>query len=269
MRGVSRSGAVLATTVWVAAACVEHAPAPSSIVATTNPALGGEGGGVLRAASPPQGAFRTTPVASADVIVVALGDPVLVNGARFTSADPADDLKVEVAWGDGMRDSVGCGPCRLSHVYGRAGSYPLVATIHNRRQVDRGEVSQAFRVVVEGPAAAPDPGPPPFCQPIHAHLGVIGSPTIEPCPTGATQFCDTVPIVATSSVQAQLACQACRGPIPCTSASGTIGDVWYFGAASPLDSRRAFFVYNGNPFNPSVVAGDINDSIVSTGRWAP
>jgi len=263
MRRVWRSGAMLAMTVWVAAACVENAPTPSPIVAPTSTAREGERGGLVRAASPPQGAFRTTPAASADVIVVALGDPVLVNGARFTSADPEDELKVEASWGDGTRDSVGCGPCRLSHVYGRAGSFPLVATIHNRRHVDRGEVTHAFRVIVDGPAD-PDPGPPLFCQPIHAHIGVIGSPTVVACPSGAAQFCDSVPIMATSSVQAQLACQACKGA-PCTNAGGSVGDAWYFYASS-----RAFFVYNGQPFPPTATAaGDINDSIVTTGRWAP
>jgi hypothetical protein len=226
------------------------------------------GDGSAQAASPPIGAFRTTPAADQGVITVGAGNPVTVNGARFTPGEPGDELKLEIEWGDGTHDSIGCGPCRLSHVYTGTGAFPMVARIHNRRSVDRGEVTQAFRVVVQSPDD-PSQGPPLFCQPIHAHIGVFGSPTVVACPSGATQFCDTVPIVATSSAQAQQACNTCLGG-QCNSANGnTFGEAWYFDRPSPSVTSRSFFTYNPTPNYPSITAGAISDVLVATGRWAP
>jgi len=108
-------------------------------------------GGSTKAAGVPVGTFQTGPAASEDVITVSLGEAVTVSGARFVDPDPGDELKVEVEWGDGERSAGGCGPCRVSHVYRRAGTYELTATIHDRRLADRGSVTQAFRVVVSGP----------------------------------------------------------------------------------------------------------------------
>jgi hypothetical protein len=156
MRSVFRNRVVLAALTLMAGACVENSdPTPS----LTSPNAGDRvpvGDGSVRATSnSPAGAFRTTPTANEDVITISLGEEVLVNGARFVAADPGDELKVEIEWGDGERAVIGCGPCRLSHVYRRPGTYSLTATIHNRRLVDRGSVTQVFRVSVQDPHASP------------------------------------------------------------------------------------------------------------------
>src|SRR5688572_17987528 len=53
----------------------------------------------VHAATPPTGAFRTIPPADADqVIRVFMDEAVVINGARFSPADPNDELKVEVEW---------------------------------------------------------------------------------------------------------------------------------------------------------------------------
>ena len=276
MRSVFRNRVVLAALALMAGACVENSDPTPSLTSPSADARVPVGEGSVRAAgTPPAGAFRTTPAANEDVITIPLGDEVLVNGARFVAADPGDELKVEIEWGDGERAVIGCGPCRLSHVYRRPGTYSLTATIHNRRLADRGEVSQVFRVVVENATA------PLFCHSINAVL----NGTAVPCPTGATQFCDSVPIVATSSAQALLACTTCSGgargddlrrPGACVPFLDTYpgiesaGDGWYGNMGAALDDT--LFQYAADPFpgNGNKTPGDISHGGEGAlGRWAP
>ena len=224
--------------------------------------------GSVRAAGNPVGTFRTTPAADQDVITVLAGESVSVNGARFTAADPADELKVDVEWGDGERDTAGCGACRVSHVYRRRGTYEVIATIHNRRVVDRGSVTQSYRVVVQDlqvpEAAAPAPQ---FCHSIVAVSGVGAQPAVA-CPSGVTQFCDSVPIVPTSSAQARMACQACAGTATtCTNQVNMIdrGDNWFF----QVPWIAAHFQYTDDPAPGTKTPGDISYGVLSKGRWAP
>jgi hypothetical protein len=229
--------------------------------------------GTVRAAGNPVGTFRTTPAAVQDGVVVVLGDPVEVNGARFTAADPGDELKLEVEWGDGDLGVVGCGACRLSHVYRRPGTYSLTATIHNRRTVDRGQVTQVFSVSVQNPQA-PEPAPAQFCHSINA-VTASGLQGPVACPSGASQFCDSVPIVATSSAQARLACETCAGTT-CTfghnPATVIVGDEWHFYHNGGV--IIGFYQFTDDPAPGTKTAGSIsigsgNAATPAKGRWAP
>lgn len=218
---------------------------------------------VVRVHGTPTGSFRTSPSAdAAQVIRVALGDLVTISGARFTSSDPEDELKLEVEWGDGHRSANGCGPCRLEHLYA-AGVYPLTATIHDRRLVDRGSATQAFTVIVQGPMD-PAPPPAPVVQACHSISASFGT-----CPSGATQFCITAPAIdATSSAHAQAACDACFGAGVCFNSHLSDG----FGNAAWTwvnPGLGGFFVYGhirGTVWWP----GELLDNRVNLfGRWAP
>lgn len=141
----------------VAMSCVQ----PESTVgpmAPSNERAGEVLATTIRAAGIPVGNFRTQPAADTDDIIrVGVGNSVEINGSRFTSSNPDDQLKLEVEWGDGGSSATGCGPCRVDHVY-RPGRYQLTATIHDRRVLDRGSAMQVFTVVVQGPG---EPFPPP------------------------------------------------------------------------------------------------------------
>jgi hypothetical protein len=261
MRSVFRDRVVLVALTLMAGACVENSdPTPS----LTSPGAGARvpvaEGSVRAAGNPPTGVFRTTPAANEDVITIPLGEEVLVNGARFIAADPGDELKVEIEWGDGEHAVIGCGPCRLSYVYRRPGTYSLTATIHNRRLADRGEVTQVFRVVVQN--QAPEPL---FCHSIVADLDDMAMP----CPSGATQFCDSVPIVATSSAQALLACTTCSGGacLPFEGSFYRVQDSW-LGIMGPGLDNTIFQYGPVDPGHPNKTPGTIGGD-TPVGRWAP
>jgi len=223
---------------------------------------------MMRAAAPPTGVFQTTPPADGDQVVhVSMDEVVVINGARFSPADPNDDLKVEVEWGDGQRSTSGCGPCRVDHVY-RPGRYELTATIHDRRLADRGSVTQTFTVVVQGPAE-PDPAAvtlPPNCHTITRPNGA--------CPTGATLFCVSDPVVdPTNATHALAACNACHGGGACSNFNVTCfgSPTTTFRAAASLSRLDAGFVYlRTSASGPG--PGDVSDFLVSGcpagGRWA-
>jgi hypothetical protein len=97
------------------------------------------------------------------------------------------------------------------------------------------------------------------------------------CPTGATLFCESVPIVATDSTQAQDACNVCNGPASCTLDAA---DVVSLGGASawvpPAADRPAYYVFLSaavpactNPTPTAPAAGDISGSVCPAPRWAP
>jgi hypothetical protein len=126
--------------------------------------------------------------------------------------------------------------------------------------------------------ATPTPTPAPtYCHSIVAALIVLGEPGSSAimCPTGATQFCDTVPIVATSSAQAHAACDACYGPGACVNDT-TVG-MWGVGGSI----LTTVFVYQPGFFGCATVAstghfalaGEIDDAavcpLVPPSRWAP
>lgn len=222
----------------------------------------------VRAAAPPTGAFQTTPAADGEqVIHVAMDEVVVINGARFSPANADDELKIEVEWGDGQQSTSGCGPCRVDHVY-RPGRYELTATIHDRRLADRGSVTQAFTVVVQGPAE-PDPAAPAL--PPNCHT--ITKPN-NACPTGATMFCVSDPVVdPANATHALAACNACYGPSACSNFNVTCfaSPTTTFRAAVSLSSLDSGFVYlRTSATGPG--PGDTSNFLLSGcpagGRWA-
>jgi hypothetical protein len=222
----------------------------------------------VHAATPPTGAFRTIPPADADqVIRVFMDEAVVINGARFSPADPNDELKVEVEWGDGQRSTSGCGPCRVDHVY-RPGRYELTATIHDRRFVDRGSETQTFTVIVQGPAEpiSIPTGLPPSCHTITKPNGA--------CPTGATMFCVSDPVVSpTNPAHALAACNACFGAGTCSNFNVTCfgTPTTTFAASVNLANLNAGFVYNRTSASgprPGEVSDFLLPSCPAGGRWA-
>lgn len=223
---------------------------------------------VVGAASQPTGAFRTTPAAGDDrAIRISVDDLVAVSGARFTPGNPDDELKVEVEWGDGERSIVPCGPCRVDHVYRRAGRYELTATIHDRRLVDRGEVTETFTVLVQGP---PEPASAP--GPLPANCSVI-TRTTGACPTGRTTFCVDDPFVdPRNSNHALAACNACHGAGACSNFNVTCfgAPTTTFQASVSLANLTAGFVYSRTSAT-GPLPGDVSDflapSCPTAGRW--
>jgi hypothetical protein len=200
-----------------------------------------------------------------------MDDVVVINGADFSPANPDDDLKLEVEWGDGQRSNTSCGPCRVDHVY-RPGRYDLTATIHDRRLADRGSATQTFTAIVQGPAEPP-PGAPPAPTPLPANCHTITKPN-GACPTGATTFCVSDPVVnASSGSHALAACNACFGPGACTNFNVTCfgSPTTTFQASVSLSSLNAGFVYNRTSAS-GPRAGEVSDfflpSCPAGGRWA-
>jgi len=221
----------------------------------------------VRAAGTPVGSFRTTPAADDNqVIRVFLGDLVTINGARFTPSNPDDELKLEVEWGDGQRSVNGCGPCRVEHVY-PAGRYELVATVHDRRFVDRGSVTQQFTVFVSGPAEPiSTPASTTNCHSIAAATGA--------CPTGATQFClaPGTTVTANNPAHAQSACNTCFGAGVCAQVTLTC-----FPPGGSVQTWRntaggTYFVYNvlsGTGWAPGDILTGAAAPCPAIARWAP
>lgn len=89
-----------------------------------------------------------------------------------------------------------------------------------------------------------------------------------PCPSGATQFCESVPLVGTSSSQAHDACDACFGAGQC-SAQSTQG--W----RSPNRTTDFMYTSGSNGSLPGCASstwspGDILDGVACPlSRWAP
>jgi hypothetical protein len=94
----------------------------------------------------------------------------------------------------------------------------------------------------------------------------------QPCPTGATQFCEALPINATSSPQALDACRACFGAANCTQATFVGGAQAWNGSVPAVNDT--FFTYSSGSgpgaCGHTPLAGEINSGagcLVS--RWAP
>jgi hypothetical protein len=224
-------------------------------------------GALVRAATPPTGAFQTTPPADGEQVIRGfMDDVVVISGARFSPANPDDDLKVEVEWGDGQKSTSGCGPCRVNHVY-RPGRYELTAIIHDRR-LDRGSVTETFTVIVQGPAepAAVPVGLPPNCHTITKANGA--------CPTGATTFCVSDPVVVpTNPAHALAACNSCYGPGACTNFNVTCfgNPTTSFQASVNLATLNTGFVYARTSAS-GPLPGETSDFLLPScpvgGRWA-
>lgn len=113
------------------------------------------------------GNFRVKPVPDehGEIHVVA-GDAVTVNASDYRPSYPGVTLYVIANWGDGGgNERVGCGPCRVTHVYEAPGRYTLEMTVDDgivppaRAQ---SPVTEVVTVVVTGVPEMPGPGPAPL-----------------------------------------------------------------------------------------------------------
>jgi hypothetical protein len=147
-----------------------------------------------------------------------------------------------------------------------AGMTRLVARpLHGRAQDRTQEAHRSFAAVLGGLATAAvtltcssPAGPTSYCHSINATTmnGTTGATESITCPTGATQFCDVVPILATNSSQAEAAGNVCFGrgcsnSLPCGG-----GGAGWFGlhdVANP-PVPNACFTYIGG------IAGDFGCS---------
>lgn len=128
--------------------CAQPAAVPSGPTTAQSIAPASEVGTSVTTAAVPVGAFRLTPRPNATgTIALIEGQELRVNAARFTDPD-GGSLRFTVDWGDGARDSVLCGICRVTHLYRNAGSYIATATVWDRRLSDPGVFDQAWRVNV-------------------------------------------------------------------------------------------------------------------------
>ncbi len=100
------------------------------------------------------GTFGVQPTPVAGIVSLEKGSTLRVNGGRFTNTDPAAALRLVVSWGDGERGEIGCGPCRLEHVYPQVGSFSVRVTVVSGQAAGLTEASEEFTVVVS-PATAP------------------------------------------------------------------------------------------------------------------
>jgi hypothetical protein len=95
--------------------------------------------------------FRVHPDPGDDGVIRAFeGQPVIVNAADIASVPPAPETFLVVSWGDGDGNQrLGCGPCRLEHVYA-SGRYTLVATADDLQPEGRpGRVNRSITLTIE------------------------------------------------------------------------------------------------------------------------
>jgi hypothetical protein len=140
------------------------------------------------------------------------------------------------------------------------------------------KVGAEFDKVCSTPTPAPTPTKPSYCHSIVGASSGGGGIPAGTCPTGATQFCDTVPIVATNSAQAHAACDACYGAGVCGNGNfGASGGGEWAGVANaafiylPTTPNALFCPLTGVSYGP--LAGEIDDNagcpLVPPSRWAP
>jgi hypothetical protein len=122
------------------------------------------------------------------------------------------------------------------------------------------KVGAEFDKVCSTPTPAPTPTTVTYCHSIVAYGPGAGAGT---CPSGATQFCDTVPIVGTGSAQAQAACNSCFGGA-CTAS----GLAFLF----TNGTQAGVFAYGPYVCGPLQLLGQGQIGDIScnfAGRWAP
>jgi hypothetical protein len=175
-----------------------------------------------------------------------------VNMCHSTDPNPGISLHYHVTWGDGSDDR---GFCRLSHVYSGSGSFTGVACVWDEIPAHYPGSCDTFPVDVAGSGARNQ-----FCHSITATIG--GLNIAEVCPTKATQWCQSTPIIATRSADAKAACEACYGVGHCFGGGGE----WEsFDLVTVTE-----FVYSTDPGCAALAPGVITDGCAaSTLRWAP
>jgi hypothetical protein len=120
---------------------------PNAFVRTTDDAPGIVGGLV--------GDFRVKPGPGPDgTIRLTLGDSLILNGSNFHPVAPDGPGYLIANWGDGNgNERVGCGSCRITHVYQAAGRFTLEMTFDDGIPTSERAtpaISATVTVVVEG-----------------------------------------------------------------------------------------------------------------------
>jgi hypothetical protein len=152
--------------------------------------------------------FRVHPDPGDDgVIRVFEGQPVIVNAADIASAPPAPETFLVVSWGDGDGNQrLGCGPCRLEHLYA-SGRYTLVAAADDLQPEGRpGRVNRSITLAIEVTPAPPgaQPAVSPFAnfgfRPTGLAVGDFGGifvpdVAVNVIPDGIALRCTTDPVL--------------------------------------------------------------------------
>jgi hypothetical protein len=211
----------------------------------------------------PEASFKVSPPAGADgAIRAGLSVDVLFDLCATVNPDPASrELYFALDFlGDGSAMHTGTtgSDCRFTYHY--SGNVDVMAKMC---VVDRDRVTHTalhefqcatFRIVVTS-----------FCHPITA--ADASGPAA--CPTGATEYCDVVPIVGTSKSQAHGACDACYGAGTCVNSPFH----WEGPFTSPVAAAFIFGDVTKFVCPPSTVLspGSIThfDCNFEAGRWAP
>ena len=203
---------------------VSEAESVPNVVGTWN--VGGAQGDFRVRPFPPQGA---PPL------------PVEINMCHSTDPAPGFELHYKVTWGDGSDD--GHGACRYSHLYNDSGTFTAVACVWDEIPAHAPGTCHTFSIAVANAK---------FCHSINA--GIAGA-----CPSGATQFCEPVPIVSTNAGQAMDACDTCLGSACATAPIYNVKEY-----------ARTGFLYSNSGFCAGrAPAGTIIDpNCTIYGRWA-
>lgn len=86
----------------------------------------------------------------------------------WSSSSPlADPPRLVIEWGDGTRDNIHCGPCRLSHSYEREASHVVTLSLDDRAG---GVTRRSFTLDTRPPVTPPEPSPTP-CTATTAFVG--------------------------------------------------------------------------------------------------
>jgi len=77
----------------------------------------------------------------------------------WSSSTPlADPPRLVIEWGDGERDNIHCGPCRLSHTYSREAAHLVTVSLDDRAG---GVTRRSFTLDTRQPLSPPSPSPTP------------------------------------------------------------------------------------------------------------
>jgi hypothetical protein len=232
------------------------------------------------------GVFKVAPSPGADGVIRGVAPLVVAfNMCPTVNPDPSrfELYFAEDFLGNGSETHAGTtgADCWQTHIY--TSTAVARVCVVDRDRISRHELHQFacadFRV-------APVVGA--FCHPLIAAVAPFcvfpGSgdcypksvPVAVSCPTGATELCDSRPIVRTSSDQARLACESCGGPGRCsqTDFGGSGYAAWVFDTGRP-HSYSSDYMYmdmwggqSGQDLTGAVFSGP-ETGAPAPGRWAP
>jgi hypothetical protein len=203
-----------------------------------------------------------------DVTIVTVNPTPTLPGATATPTSSGFTVTITIGGGDGT-GIVTANPPGPNYPPGTVvtvtatadagscfGGWTASCETFGRKAICTVTISASTKVGAEFDKVCSTPTP-TYCHAITANGG---------CPSGATQYCDSVPIVATSSAQAQAACNACFG-----GGCVLLGTFWE-GVLPP--SFNADFYFSGTSCGVGSLfnAGDISNSgcgLFYLGRWAP